>query len=296
MNVLMITGDKKIKPGHERFDLQASAVERLEAVYWGRGSLLPRVSEGHFDVVTTQDPFWRGLVGWLMARRLRARLNVQVHADLQGQGAVKHMLAQVVLRHADSIRVVSEAVRKQVENIGVHAPIHVLPVYIDIEKFKNISREPHEHKTILWFGRFEPEKGPLKALQVLHKVRTHVDAKLVMLGVGSLEPLLKVKAASIPVEFPGWQDPAPYLSRADVVLSTSLHESFGASIVEALAAGVPVVAPDVGVAHEAGAFVVPSEHLAEKIVEVLQKGQSSALNLNLLAKDAWAAAWARTLQ
>lgn len=66
--------------------------------------------------------------------------------------------------------------------------------------------------------------------------------------------------------------PAVFLETADVVLCTSLYESWGASIVEALAAGVPVVAPDVGVAKEAGATVVPRAQLAEAVVRVLEEG------------------------
>ncbi|MEK7109466.1 MAG: glycosyltransferase [Patescibacteria group bacterium] len=298
MKVLMITGDKKFAAS-PRFALQAAQVEKLSVVYWGRGSLWPKIPKGQFsaqggpalgwDVVTAQDPFWRGLFAWRVARRLTCRLNLQVHTG------VLNILGKFILRRADSVRVVSEKIKKQVEAIGVRAPVTVLPVYVDIERFRGIARPSEsdsQGKTVLWVGRFEDEKDPLLALEVVQKVP---GAKLVMLGAGSLEAALKTKAKGLPVEFAGWQDPAAYLAQADVVLCTSKHESWGASIVEALAAGVPVVAPDVGIAKEAGATVVPREGLAGAVIEALRTGALGRLQLPLLSKEEWAKAWVKTL-
>ena len=141
----MITGDKKMRPGHPRFDLQATQVEKLEVLHWGRGSLWPALPSGSFDVVTVQDPFWRGLFAWRAARLLRARLNVQVHADVAAQSMVKRELAKIVLRHAGSIRVVSKKLKQQVENMKVRAPITILPIFIDVQRFQNIVPQQHAH-------------------------------------------------------------------------------------------------------------------------------------------------------
>src|SRR6185437_5993412 len=157
-----------------------------------------------------------------------------------------------------------------------------------IEPFRAIVHAPHETKTILWLGRFEDEKDPLAAAQVCRELATKLPAaEFIFLGAGSLEDALRQKMAGLNAQFPGWQDPKPYLAQADAVLSTSRHESWGASIVEALAAGVPVVAPDVGIAKEAGAVVVPREQLAKALLEVLQSPQSATLRLQLLSKEAW---------
>ena len=290
MKVLMITGDGQFGPGHPRYDLQKSAVDKLAVVYLGRSAPWPKIPAGRFDVVTAQDPFWRGLFAWVIARRTGAKFNVQVHTS------VLTMLGKFVLRRADSVRVVSEKIKQQVERAGVTAPVHVLPIYIEISKFKTIVRHPSKSdlldKTILWIGRFEDEKDPLLALEVLKQVP---GAKLIMLGKGSLEATLRDTSAGLPVEFLGWRDPAPYLAAADVVLCTSKHESWGASIIEALAAGVPVVAPDVGVAREAGATVVTREKLAETVVDVLKSGQRGTLTLQLPSAEEWAKRWKETL-
>jgi len=286
----MITGDKNTMIYHSaanrRLQLQASQVEKLEVVYWGRGSIWPALPKEKFDVVTVQDPFWRGLFAWRAARRMGARFNVQVHTE------VLNTLGRFILRRADSVRVVSEKIKKQVEAAGVRAKISVLPIYVDIERFKNIVPVPHAQKTILWIGRFEDEKDPLLALEVIKKIP---GVKLVMLGAGSLENELRRQAKGLPVEFAGWQDPAVYLGHADVVLCTSRHESWGASIVEALAAGVPVVAPEVGIAKEAGAIVVPRSDLGKAVNDVLTNGMRGQLRLQLLNKDEWAARWKESL-
>lgn len=292
----MITGDRSFGPGHSRFELQKEAVEALEVLFVGRGSMWPRLPAGAFDVVTTQDPFWRGLFGWYAARRTKAKLNVQVHTDLAVQPFIKHVLGQIVLRHADSVRVVSEKIKQQVVAHAAHAKVFMLPVFVELDTFKKVVREAHDTPTVLWLGRFEKEKDPLYALEVFAQVQKHVDAKLIMLGRGSLESALKREAQGLPVEFPGWQEPVPYMELADVVLSTSQHESWGASIIEALAAGVPVVAPDVGVAREAGAIVAPRNELVQEVIKVLQSKAHGTLALTLPSRDEWKAAWRKSLQ
>jgi glycosyltransferase involved in cell wall biosynthesis len=305
MKVLMITGDKNVLvPGtnaYNRLELQRSAVDELVVMFWGHGSIFPRLPHGHFDIVTVQDPFWRGLFAWFIACKLRARFNVQVHTDLDAQPLVRHVLSQIVLLHAEAVRVVSEKIKNQVIRIGVRAPVHVLPIYVDISTFGGLVHKPHPHfnKTILWYGRFEDEKDPLYALEVLKQVHAqNPDAGLIMLGKGSLEKDLHRAAAELGswVEFVPWQDPKSYLQMADVVLCTSKHESFGASIVEALAAGIPVAAPDVGIAREAGAIVTARNDLATKVIEVLQDGARGKLQIQLKSKEDWVRAWRETLQ
>ena len=297
----MITGDRNIFiPGTEayaRFKLQRGVVEELRAVFWGKGALvMPLFVRGDFDVVTAQDPFWRGLIAWIVARRLGAKFNVQIHTDLSAQSVIRHILAQIILRHADSIRVVSEKIKEQVMHVGVHTSVSVLPIFIDVDKFRSIKRQPHSQKTILWIGRLEKEKNPEEALRILELVRdSGIDAGLVILGTGSLHKRLEATYKLAYVGFEGWTNPLEYFRRADVVVCTSKHESFGASIVESLAAGVPVVAPDVGVAKEAGAIVVPREDLAKAVISVLKNNTHAELKLNLLSKEEWAKAWVNTL-
>ena len=296
MRVLMITGDSRFGPGNPRFELQKSAVDDLVVMYWGRGHLFPKLPLGHFDVVTAQDPLWRGHLAMHVARRLHAKLNLQVHSDLSALPGLKRWWAGFNLRKADSVRVVSERIKQQVERMSVRVPIVVLPVYVDISKFESIERKPHDSKNILWIGRLENEKNPLGAVAVFEKVLlSEPRARLTFLGEGGLRRELEIYAKRLPITLVGWQDPAPFLSEADVVLSTSWHESWGASIIEALAAGVPVVAPDVGAAKEAGAKVLPRNELASGVVAILKEGTRGHLVLQIPDAEGWKKQWQKTL-
>ncbi len=296
MNVLMVSGDKGFGPGHPRYELMRQAVDRLEVVYVGRDRLWPTIPAGPFDVVTAQDPLWRGCLAWLLSRRFHARLNLQVHTDMRSYSGVASWWAGNMLRKAQSVRVVSDEIKEQVWALGATASVAVLPVFVDVIRFQRLTRESHEGLVVLWVGRFEAEKDPLWAIEIFKEVfNKHVQAKLVMLGRGSLDADLKAKAAGLPITFPGWQDPAEYLQKADVVLSTSRYESWGASIVEALAAGVPVVAPGVGVAEAAGATVAERANLGEVLTEVLLKKPTGVLKLALPTREEWVEKWKATL-
>ncbi len=296
MKVLMITGDKRFGPGNPRFELQKSVVEEFAVMYWGRGSLFPKLPKGHFDVVTAQDPFFRGHLAGHLAWFFGARLNLQVHTDLSALPWLKRWWAGFNLRKADSIRVVSEKIKKQVEDFGVKEKITVLPIFIEVQNFRDVVRKEHEGKNILWIGRFEEEKNPLLSIEILKNVlNTIPDAKLTMLGAGTMQEEIIKRAMNLPVSIPGWQDPLPFLAMADVVLCTSLYESWGASMIEALAARVPVVAPDVGVAREAGAVVVLKVELARAVISVLKKEEKGVLKLNLPSATEWAIRWLQTL-
>src|SRR5690348_3856850 len=106
MKVLMISGDARMfvegTEAHARFVLQKSQVEELRAIVWGPRTplalfeIFKAALTRRYDVVTTQDPLWRGFVGWIAARVGGAKLQVQVHGDLRALNAFNQALAQVV--------------------------------------------------------------------------------------------------------------------------------------------------------------------------------------------------------
>jgi glycosyltransferase involved in cell wall biosynthesis len=106
---------------------------------------------------------------------------------------------------------------------------------------------------------FYPAKYVFLALVLLFEVvsafatvhRQLPDARLVLVGDGELRPALveQVDKAGLEgsVEFVGVVDNVwPYLHDADVFALASRSETFGMVVVEAMAAGLPVVAPPVG--------------------------------------------------
>ena len=300
----MLSGDRRVLEENSdaalRLRLQREAVDGLDVFVWPQvhswWHIWRQALRGHYDIITAQDPFFRGIFAWKLTWFTRAKLNVQVHADLDGVAWYRRIIARFVLRRADSVRVVSDRVAEQVRQMRVKASIHVLPIFVDLERFRMLAREAHEGHVILWIGRLETEKNPGEALDVLRAVRECVhDARLIMLGEGSQLEQLREKSHGLPVTFAGWGDPVAYLPQVDVVLSTSRHESWGASIVEALAAGVPVVSCDVGVAREAGATVAEEGKLAAATIDVLMTPQRAELRLRSFDRAAWAQAWRETL-
>src|SRR4051812_13529370 len=107
-------------------------------------------------------------------------------------------------------------------------------------------------------ARLERDKG-LDGL--IRSVARLADVNLVLVGEGEDRPRLEAQArdagVSSRVHFAGWaDDPRPLLASFDVFVLPSRREAFPMTILEAMLAGVPVVATRVGGVAEA---VVPGE-------------------------------------
>jgi glycosyltransferase involved in cell wall biosynthesis len=124
-------------------------------------------------------------------------------------------------------------------------------------------------RAVLVLARLEAEKGVDVAIQAAALVP---EIDLVIAGDGSCRAALETTAAKLRVaervHFLGYRpDPAALLANADVFVLPSLVEGFPLSVVEAMAAGVPVVATDIGgtreaVEHERTGLLVPPRDAA----------------------------------
>lgn len=245
------------------------------------------------DVVTTQDPFETGLIAWVIARVRRAKFHVQVHTDFLDPAFRRHsilnrlraMLAGFIIRRADRIRVVSSRVKESIERRHASlAPITVLPIYVDVARFA------HAHASLIAgrFSRFETklvvvarlEKEKNVALAIESVAKTPEKTCLIIVGDGRekkrLESLAQKLGVSNRVFFEGAQDPAPYYALASLLLVPSVFEGYGLVILEALAAGKPVLATDVGVASEAGAIITSRENFSDALLAWIESGPRSA--------------------
>ncbi|ARU41564.1 hypothetical protein CCB80_10610 [Armatimonadetes bacterium Uphvl-Ar1] len=131
---------------------------------------------------------------------------------------------------------------------------------------------------VVFLGRFQPEKGPEVAVSAWANQMPR-DWELLMVGSGSMELSLKEIAKDDPsIKFPGWADPSeiPALLRsAKYVLNTShCYETFGLSLIEAMAVGtIPIVPnhgqmPQISEVPKVGYAFEPSE--SAKLQELLQ--------------------------
>jgi len=128
---------------------------------------------------------------------------------------------------------------------------------------------------LLVVSRLEKEKNIRLAIDAFAKAAPHT-ACLIILGEGRERRLLEKRAASLGVAgrvfFEGATDPLPYYAVADLLLVPSLYEGYGLVIVEALSAGKPVLATDVGVAREAGAIVAEIGGFTEALAAWFENG------------------------
>jgi glycosyltransferase involved in cell wall biosynthesis len=129
---------------------------------------------------------------------------------------------------------------------------------------------------VVWAGRLVPEKDPVAAVRLAE--RLPAEAHLAVVGTGPLEPEVR-RAADVAgrVTLAGERADAPTLiAAADLLVSTSRTEGAPGVFVEALLAGVPVVAHDMGgvrdlVSEETGALVPPGDEdaLARAVTELV---------------------------
>src|SRR3954447_16141430 len=108
-----------------------------------------------------------------------------------------------------------------------------------------------ENRVVLVLQRLEPEKDTSTALRAWQLSRLADEGwTLRVAGDGSPRQMLEREAAAKgidQVDFAGWQsDAAAELARAGILLAAAPAEPFGLSVVEAMAAGVPVVATAAG--------------------------------------------------
>lgn len=146
----------------------------------------------------------------------------------------------------------SRFVKEKFVEIGFpEEKIAVLPNFLDFEPLET-TRKP-EHYAI-FIGRLSEEKGIFTLLKALKKFP---ELKLKILGEGPLGKELKAFTASSKmgnIEFTGFIDgekKLDILSRARfLVFPSECYESFGYSIIESHACGVPVIAAAIGGAKE----------------------------------------------
>ncbi len=156
--------------------------------------------------------------------------------------------------------------------------------------------------TVGTVGWLQPVKGPNYLMAAMAEILgTHPDTQLVFVGKGELEAKLRTAADRINAAdktfFWGWRDDIPDVMQAfDIFVLPSLNEGMGRVVVEAMAAGKPVIASRVGgipdlVKHGVnGLLVAPASprelaHAIEKLLEDPELRARMGRNGRVLAAD-----------
>jgi glycosyltransferase involved in cell wall biosynthesis len=139
--------------------------------------------------------------------------------------------------------------------VTIHSGVEIdrcMTAEVDIEdKKKSLGLDP-KGLVVGTVGWLLPIKGPMHLLNAMARVwQSHPETSLVFVGKGDLEKELREEAlrmeASGRVSFLGWRDDIPEIMQIlDIFVLPSLNEGMGRVLVEAMAAGKPVVASRVG--------------------------------------------------
>jgi glycosyltransferase involved in cell wall biosynthesis len=175
--------------------------------------------------------------------------------------SVERTLARV----SDALIAVSPQVRDDLVALGVADTSKFAVIRLGLELEERIGAQANEGARIRtelglagnkllvsWFGRMTEIKRVDDLLRSFAALRAQdVDADLLLVGDGPLRPSLERLAHELGLasstHFVGFRsDVAPYYAASDIVALSSASEGTPVSIIEAQAAGLPVVATDVG--------------------------------------------------
>lgn len=287
------------------FDAIRIGKQILSQVYFGQ------------TAITTQDPFETGFVGVMLKKFSKLPLQVQLHTDawspyFRYAGPLNWfrvtVLAPLVLKRADSVRVVSEKIKR---DVIIHArlparKIFVLPVFVDVYTYARSpiiidlhKQYPQWETIILMASRLSKEKNILLAIKVFGRILVkHPKVGLVIVGQGKefarLSGFVSRHHLKNNVVFEDWQnDLVSYYRTADIFINTSKYEGYGMSLIEAGASGCVVLTTKVGVGYDMledgrNAFVCPvgdEDCLSRKLVTLLENNNLRKTFGSELQKD-----------
>ena len=259
--------------------------------------VIPRLAsalrEHGVDVVHSHN--WGTLLETTLARRL-AGVPIHVHAErgmelaalqVNGfRGRMRERIGDWARRRANSVVCVAESLRDRLvaRRAVKEDVIRVVPNGVDLamDERPSVARKrirkqlgiTPDVKLIGSVGRLAPVKNFVMAVDaVAGLVRSGHDVHLVLVGAGPCRDELAARVRELGVEdkchLVGQQsDVASWLAAMDIYINTSLFEGMSQSILEAMAAGLPMVVTEVGDngllvrGDEPCGRVVPSEETA----------------------------------
>lgn len=231
---------------------------------WGAMHELVRVlAAWHPDLVCAHSAK-AGILARLASRRLRLPCVFTAHgwAFAEGVPVVERQLylyaERAMARFAKAIITVCDSDRRIGETVGIEPNGSMLTIYNGIPDVAASFRAAHlteEPANIVMTARFERQKDHETLLSALATLRD-LPWRLDLIGDGPGRAPVERRAHSLGlserVTFFGRRDDVPHiLSRASIFVLASLWEGFPISILEAMRAGLPVVASNVGGVSEA---------------------------------------------
>ena len=194
------------------------------------------------------------------------------------------------LNMSDAVTSVSESLKSDTYKLfKVTKDIHVIPNFIDFERF---SKKPREHfrmaissqgeKLLVHTSNFRKVKRVDDVVRAFALISKQVPSKLLLVGDGPerqhIEMLCREMGIVDKIIFLGKQDPVEeILSVCDLFMMPSETESFGLAALEAMACEVPVISSNAGGIPELNVDGVTGylcnvgdyETMAQRAIEIL---------------------------
>ena len=207
--------------------------------------------------------------------------------------------SRFIVNSADRVVTVSRFLHRTLENlVGKEVDSRIMPMGVNTAAFtRHVDRDAYFQKqgiadkpTILYVGKLIEVKGIATLIQAMKQVRATCDVQLLIVGAGALQPELEREVQTLSLnEDIHFLGPLPHDHLADlynvcdvavvpsIVTDRNETEGMPTVILEAMAAGRPVVASDVGgisdvVVDAQNGFLVPPKDpqaLADRLVRAL---------------------------
>ena len=223
------------------------------------------------DVIHVHHPFFLGSLAIRMGKRLGVPVVFTYHTRYSEYAKsylpfipgtiVDRVVERSVTSFVNQCQVVTVALptlKKELLAQGVKTPISVVPIGVDTTRFargnggkiRTTLRIPKDDPVILYVGRIAQEKNIFVLFDAVRTVLARYPrAHMCWVGVGPEAGVLAQRIASehlterMHLMTPGsYRDIPDYYGAGDIFISASVTETFGRVFVEAMAAGLPVVA------------------------------------------------------
>lgn len=258
------------------------------------GRLRTAIAASRPDLLCTYN---FGAIEAAIANRIGPRLPHVHHEDGFGHDEAaaqkgRRILARRLALGGATVVTPSQTLEKIATEIWKLKRVVRIPVGVDLDPFHQIVRRPGRPVVVGALGALRAEKNIARLIGAFATASEGMDARLVIVGDGperaSLEALAARSGADARISFAGaTTNAAAALAGFDIFALSSDTEQMPTSLIEAMAAGLPVIATDVGdvaamVPAEARDFVIAAGNEAAFVAQL----RSLIENADLRARQA----------
>ncbi len=195
--------------------------------------------------------------------RLPFLLSIQEGDNFERREGILQPFFGLIFRRATHVQVISNFLSDWSRKMGATSPITVIPNAVDFRLFSEVisSERANQLKEklnkkmgdvfLITTSRLVEKNAVSDIIRSLQNLPENI--KLLILGTGIQEEYLKQLTMDLKlterVQFLGFvdhRDMPQYLQVSDIFIRPSITEGFGNSFIEAMAAGIPVIATPVG--------------------------------------------------